>query len=96
MRKVNDEDIVSAYCESDRTTAASVGKKYHISKSSARKILKKNGVNIRKHPSKYGIDLETIKEEFKEGYSNAELASKYGCSRNLIARRRYQYRMGMI
>ena len=95
-RKAIPADIVNAYCEDEFASANSIGEEFGISKSSVCRILKHNGIQVRKAQSRYGIDIETIKDEFRNGCTNAELAQKYGCSNNLIARRRYQYRKGMI
>lgn len=66
---------------------------YGISPSVIRYTLIKQGIKPDAHRGKkYDIDLETLLEEFKSGIKNEELAKKYGCSGNLIARRKYQFR----
>ena len=95
-KKLNELSIIDAYCNDDRLSASRVASAYNTTTSSVCKILKKHDVAIISNPSRYGIDIETIKREFDEGYTNAELANKYGCGRNLIARRRYQYKKGLI
>ncbi len=95
-RKLNEANVVEEYCKSDKTSATKVARRFNATTSSVCRVLKQNNIAITRNPSKYGIDLETIKAELDAGYTNAELAEKYGCSGNLIARRRYQYKKGLI
>lgn len=46
--------------------------------------------------NKYNIDLEQLKNDFKKGMTNKELAEKYNCSSAIIATRRHQLKKGEI
>lgn len=71
--------------------------KYGGSYLAINRVIKEQGLEIDRHRGrKYNINLDELLSEFKEGKTNAELAEKYGCSGNLIARRRYQFRKGGI
>lgn len=94
-RKLNEDDVIKAYCENDNISARGVAREFGASTSSVCRILKNHGIKV-SYSGRYGIDIQTIKEEIDAGHTNAELSEKYGCSRNLIARRRYQYKKGMI
>lgn len=66
---------------------------YGITSDIIRSTLKKGGVKVDIHRGKkYNINLETLLEEMKLGIKNEDLARRYGCPGNLIARRRYQFR----
>lgn len=91
---LNESDVVSAYTKKE--TVSSLAMKFQTTKAVIRGILKRNNIKIHTKPSLFGINLETLKKEFDLGISNKELAKKYCCSENLIARRKYQYKKGEI
>jgi hypothetical protein len=67
--------------------------KYGGSKLAIRRAVKQCGVRVNRSRGRmYSIDLNVLLKELKEGKTNKELSEKYGCPRNLIARRRYQFR----
>lgn len=59
------------------------------------KPLKRGRLKLDKR-DKYGIDLEVLRHQIKNGATNKELAEIYGCPNTLIARRRYQFKKGEI
>lgn len=65
-------------------------KREHISWKRLKQFYDK--YNLRNNRNIYQMDLEKLKDEFKEGKTNKEIAEKYGCSCNLIAVRRYQFK----
>lgn len=95
-RKINEKDAIELYNGDGTTSVTRVAKALGVSTTCASAALKRAGVPIIQNPSRFGINVEAIKAEFDNGFTNKQLAEKYGCSRNLIARRRYQYNRGMI
>ncbi|MBR3246857.1 MAG: HNH endonuclease [Clostridiales bacterium] len=88
-----DEIIRLNQCEG--YTGIQIADLMHTKETTLRGFIRKHGVGL-KRVSRYGIDLNVLKEQFALGMTNKELAMKYHCSSNLIARRRYQMKRGMI
>lgn len=78
----------------NRMSMYQLAEKYGCSTATIRKQLKKHGIT--RPASKFGIIVSELKEMFDKGYSNKEIAEKYGCGCGYVARRKYQYKHGMI
>ena len=89
---LNHEEIVDLY---KSLSVKEIAKKFCVSETCIRGILKSKNIKMHRK-SKFNIDIETLKEEIKKGKSNKELAKKYNCNSNLIARRRAQMKKGEI
>lgn len=86
--------VIKSYTKEE--TISSVAKKFNTTRAVVDGMLKRNNIKIHKRQSSFKIDLEILKKEFDLGLRNNFLAKKYGCSENLIARRKYQYKKGEI
>lgn len=86
--------VIKSYTNEE--TILSIAKKFNTTRAVVYGILKRNNIKIHKRQSSFKIDLEVLKKEFDLGLKNNFLAKKYGCSENLIARRKYQYKKGEI
>lgn len=75
-------------------TYKQIMKKEHISFKRLQNYYRVYG--LRNQHNKYNIDLEQLKNDFKKGMTNKELAKKYNCSNALIATRKYQLKKGRI
>jgi transposase len=68
---------------------------YGVSVSSVRRRLNEYGIPVRtpkERNDKYHLPLAELLNDFKSGYKNDELAKKYGCTNELIATRKYQFK----
>ena len=86
--------IINNYTEKE--TSISLAKKFNTTRAIIYGILRSNNIKIHRKPSSFNIDLNILKQEFDIGIPNKNLAKKYNCSQNLIARRKYQYKKGEI
>ena len=89
---MNHDEVVFLY---KTLNAKQIAEKLNTTNAVIYNILKSKKIKT-KYKSKYNIDLEILKKEIKQGKSNKELAIKYNCSSNLIARRKYQMNKGEI
>lgn len=89
---LNHDEVVFLY---KTLNAKQIAEKLNTTNAVIYNILKSKKIKT-KYKSKYNIDLEILKKEIKQGKSNKELAIKYNCSSNLIARRKYQMNKGEI
>lgn len=87
---INHEELIKDYlCNSINF----VCDKYDISKTVVYDILKKH--DIKRHGNvKYSVNLDNLLSDMKIGMSNSDLATKYECSKRLIAVRRNKFKKG--
>lgn len=90
---IDKSELEHEYCEL-RLPSEEIARRHNCTKPTVYKHLRAYGITRKK--SKYGIEIDTLKEQFQRGMSNKELSRLYGCSGNLIARRRYQYNHNLI
>lgn len=89
---ISKEDLKYLYSEKNMTICE-IAKLKKTSIKSLKKYFEKYNLDLRKtgyHLDKYHIDLDILSKELKDGKTNKELAKKYSCNSNLIARRKYQ------
>lgn len=95
IKDLLDKDLIIENYTDDETIKT-LAKKFNTTYCVVRGILKSENIKIHSKPSMFNINLETLKKEFDLKIPNKELAKKYNCSQNLIARRKYQYKKGEI
>lgn len=91
----NKNEILDLYKNGE--TAKNISKILNITKQIVQNVVAKNKINrnLYQRKSKYGISLNKLKEELLK-HSNKHLSIFYNCPPTYIARRRYQFKKGVI
>jgi len=91
-----DEKEVIRDVLSDEYTPREIREKHNLKNRGVYyRIIKKYNIDtskIKYKGCKYKIDLDELLNDFKQGISNYKLQTKYKCSKEIIAVRKYQFR----